>query len=133
MCRTAPYHLICNSMIECLNSTVIQMLCTLPENLKYKSKDSRNKLMYACNCTKHRVTRYRSYFLLFGKKSNCQLILYLANIKNQLVNNFQHLLRKRAIENNRNHNNKSKSNISIRKHQLTLGPAVMTAMLISQN
>ena len=37
-CRTTRYHPLCNDMVELLNSTVIQMLCTLSENLKYKGK-----------------------------------------------------------------------------------------------
>ena len=35
-CRTAPYHPMCNDTVKRLNSTVIQMLCTLSEKLKYK-------------------------------------------------------------------------------------------------
>ena len=42
------------------------MICTLSEKLKYKRKDSLNKLMYAYSCAKHSVTGYSLYFLLFG-------------------------------------------------------------------
>ena len=35
-CRTTPYHLMCNGMVERLNSIVIQILRTLSEKLKYK-------------------------------------------------------------------------------------------------
>ena len=43
------------------------------------------------------------------------------------VNNFQHLLRKKATESNSSNNCKNNSNIAIRK-QLTLGAAAVTVM-----
>ena len=55
-CRATPYRPMGNGMVHDLNSTVIQMLRTLSEKLKYKWKDSLNKLMYTYNCTKHSFT-----------------------------------------------------------------------------
>ena len=43
------------------------------------------------------------------------------------INNFQHLLRKKATESNSSNNCKNNSNIAIRK-QLTLGAAAVTVM-----
>ena len=74
-----------NDMVERLNSTVMQILCTFSENLKYKWKDSLNKLVYAYKCTKHSVTGSGPYFLLCGRIPSCQLKLYLVNIKNQKI------------------------------------------------
>ena len=68
-CRTTPYHPLGNGIVECLNSAVIEMLGTLSEKLKYKCKDSLNKLMHTYKCTKHSVTGYSPYFLLFRRNS----------------------------------------------------------------
>ena len=46
-CKTTPYHPMHNDIADRLNSTVIQMCRTLSEKLKYKWRDSLNKLMYA--------------------------------------------------------------------------------------
>ena len=51
------------------------------------------------------------------------------SLKSPFVNNFQHLLKKKATENN---NSKNSSNIAIRK-RLKLGTAVMTVMQIFYN
>ena len=77
-CRTRPYHPMDKGMVERLNSPVIQMLRTLSEKLKYRWKDSLNKLMYAYNCTKHSVTRYSSYFLLFGRNTKLPIDITLS-------------------------------------------------------
>ena len=54
------------------------MLRTLPEKLKYKWEDSLNKLMYADNCTKHSVTGYSPYFLLFGRNPKLPIDIILS-------------------------------------------------------
>ena len=69
---------LCSGMVERLNSTVIQIIHTLSEKLKYKWKYSLNKLMYAYNCTKHNVTEYSAYFLLFVKSSKLQVDIILS-------------------------------------------------------
>ena len=69
---------LCSGMVERLNFTVIQMIHTLSEKLKYEWKDSLSKLIYAYNCTKHSVTGYSPYFLLFVRSSKLQVDIKLS-------------------------------------------------------
>ena len=43
------------------------MLRTLSETVKSKWTNSLNKLIYAYNCTRHSVTSFSPYYLLFGR------------------------------------------------------------------
>ena len=54
------------------------MLLTLSGKLKYKWKDSLNKLMQTYKCTKHSVTGYSPYFLLFGRNSKLPIDIILS-------------------------------------------------------
>ena len=86
-CRTTTHHLMCNGMVERLNSIVIQILRTLSEKLKYKWKVSLNKLMCSYNCTKHSVTGYNPYFLLLGRNPKLPTDIILS--ENQKPTNEQ--------------------------------------------
>ena len=77
-CRTTTYHPTGNGIVECVNSATIQMLLTLSEKLKYKRKDSLNKLMHTYKCTKHSVTGYSPYFLLLGRNSKLPIDIILS-------------------------------------------------------
>ena len=59
------------------------MIHTLSEKLKYKRKDSLNKLMYAYNCTKHSVTQYSLYLLLFGRNPKLPIGIILTEHQEQ--------------------------------------------------
>ena len=43
------------------------MLHTLSQKVKSKWTDSLNKLIHAYNCTRHSVTSFSQYYLLFGR------------------------------------------------------------------
>ena len=77
-CRTTPYHPQCNGMVERLNSTLIQMLRPLSEKVKAKWTDSLNKLIYAYNCTRHSVTSFSPYYLLFGRNPRLPIDVMLS-------------------------------------------------------
>ena len=66
--RTSPYHPMTNGACERMNSTVLQMLRTLPENEKSKWPDKLNYLMFIYNSTEHSTTKMSPYFLMFGRK-----------------------------------------------------------------
>ena len=64
--RTTPYHPQTNGQTERMNQTILAMLKTLPEYHKTQWKNHVNKLVHACNCTKHCSTGYSPYYLMFG-------------------------------------------------------------------
>ena len=54
------------------------MLRTLSEKVKSKLADSLNKLIYAYKCTRHSVTSFGLYYLLFGRNP-CLPIEFILN------------------------------------------------------
>jgi transposase InsO family protein len=66
--RTTPYHPQSNGGVERMNSTVLQMLRTLPEDQKARWPEKLNKLIFAYNATKHSSTGYTPYKLMFGRE-----------------------------------------------------------------
>ena len=65
---TSPYHLQTNGQCERFNSTLINMLGTLPKEKKSEWKNHIGTLVHAYNCTWNLATGFSPYFLMFGRQ-----------------------------------------------------------------
>ena len=66
--HTTPYHPMTNGQCERSNSTLCNMLGTLPEKEKADWKSHLGSMTHAYNCTKHPSTTYFPYYLMFGRQ-----------------------------------------------------------------
>ena len=65
--RMTPYRPETNGQCERFNSTLINMLGTLPLDAKPNWTDHVSTLVHAYNCTRSNATGYSPYFLLYGR------------------------------------------------------------------
>ena len=68
--RTTPYRPQTNKQCEKFNSTLINMIGTLPVELKQNCQDHVNTLVHAYNCMESTATKYSPYYLMFGREPN---------------------------------------------------------------
>ena len=64
---TRPYHPETNGQCEQFNTTLINMLGTLPTHAKKNWQEWIATLTHAYNCTVSAVTGFSPYFLMFGR------------------------------------------------------------------
>ena len=65
---TSPYHLQTNGQCERFNSTLINMLGTLPKEKKSEWKNHVGTLVHAYNCTQNSATEFSPYYLMFSRQ-----------------------------------------------------------------
>ena len=66
--QTSLYHLQTNGQCERFNSTLINMLGTLPKQKKSEWKNHIGTLVHAFNCTQNSATGFSPYYLMFGRQ-----------------------------------------------------------------
>ena len=67
--RTTPYRPQTNGQFEKFNSALINMIGTLPVELKQYWQDHVNTLVHAYNCIEPTAAKYSPYYLMFGRES----------------------------------------------------------------
>ena len=65
---TSLYHLQTNGQCERFNSTLINMLGTLPKEKKSEWKNHIGTLVHAYNCTQNSAMGFSPYYLMFGRQ-----------------------------------------------------------------
>ena len=65
---TSPYHLQTNGQCERFNSTLINMLGTLPKEKKSEWKNHVGTLVHVYNCTHNSAIGFSPYYLMFGRQ-----------------------------------------------------------------
>ncbi len=65
--HTTPYHPMGNGQTERFNRTLGDMIRSLPPRSKVKWPQLLNTLTFVYNCTRHEITGYPPFFLMFGR------------------------------------------------------------------
>ena len=68
--RTTPYRPQTNGQCEKFNSTLINIIGTLPSELKYNWQEHVNTLVHAYKCMDTTSTNFSPHYLMFGREPN---------------------------------------------------------------
>ena len=71
--QTSLYHPQTNGQCERFNSTLINMLGTLPKEKKSEWKNQVGTLVHAYNCTWNSATGFSPYYLMFGRQPHLSI------------------------------------------------------------
>ena len=97
---TSLYHLQTNGQCERFNSTLINMLGTLPKEKKSERKNHIGTLVHAYNCTQNSATGFSPYYLMFGRQPHLPVDVALGlaphTIKEPDTTKFVQKLRERT-------------------------------------
>ena len=86
--RTTPYHPMGNGIAERFNSTLINMLGTLEPHQKMDWKSHVGAMVHAYNCTRHDITGYSPYFLMFGRHPRIAVDVVLGRYKSDCGSDY---------------------------------------------
>ena len=75
--RTTPYRPQTNGQYKKFNSTLINMIGTLPSELKYNWQEHVNTLVHAYNCMDTTATNFSPHYLMFGREPNLPIDIEL--------------------------------------------------------
>ena len=136
--RTSPYRPQTNGQCERFNSTLINMIGTLPSELKHNWQDHVNTLAHAYNCMDTTATNFSPHYLMFGREPNLPIDLKFGVRTPDLVatstKNYVEKLQKRlawaykkAQEVNHKESKRNKRNIErkVRCSKLEIGDKVL--------
>ena len=97
--RTTPYHPMGNGQCERFNSTLLNMLGTLPSEAKADWKLHVSSMTHAYNCTANASTGYAPYYLLFGRHPrlpiDVELGIHRGGVGSSSANQYVKRLQKR--------------------------------------
>ena len=93
--RTTPYKSQTNGQCEKVNSTLINMIGTLPLELKQTWQDHVNTLVHAYSCMESTATKYSPYYLMFGREPNLPIdIKFRVRTPDFFANSTQNYVKK---------------------------------------
>ena len=87
---TTPYHLETNGACEHFNSTLINMLGTLPIESKKEWQDWVSTMTHAYNCTISHATGYKPYYIMYSHEPRLVIDVEYSVTMPTLTENIRH-------------------------------------------